>query len=820
MATYEQVLAGQNQAEEQNISRTIQYNAQRQSEDRQASIDKLRAVGHFSKALDGFIQDTVDRNIEDEKERGKLLAIEEDFETQEGDGILNIPIEEQEQYYADKESIKANKKELNEEANKVIEKGGSYQDANDVSNLSGWALYSYVQQKSKIAADNYEDWLKGEMNNNDTLKLNVNGVEFTPSTAETLDQKNVAMKALRRQYVRDNELLDVNRSLLADEEVGFYDKVHSAHKNLRKEYETEQDIDDGIRIRQDAIEQFRVNKDFALLLGEIKRTRKPDGSNYNRKEALDETFKILKDLALTGDITVDELAALQEQEVTINGETYKAGRWRKRWAQLALDITEAQKDAMGAEQDQFEMQGDKYIDDIQAKEAELDKENKRYSEAEIDEMIANWDPRWGKVDGYLTDLKTRSTEDGIDDDLIKIFEEKIRNKQPIYQTDVNKLNDSKKWAEWTKVAKEAANQDLLKAEATLRDESIKGIIESAFFKDVERPSGEMWRAANTQAIEAYNILYETERKNHETSAETHAAVMKELKPRIIGKEFNVWEWDKPENATTDQTYFKNKKVALAAYKLDPDYITRSVIPGTEEALKEYISSNGTKVPRIYEDLAVAVNKDNPDNPISPSGLAYLQARAAGNDVENIKSEIDKEIDELPKHVRQTLLRHPDQYKVARAKLELLKEDGDISYNDIEYLIDEVVQMDIDKDNKTKPIDKKLEPRIGDWKDIEGIGYVVWDGEEWLRKGNKGRYRTPYKGNVENYRDIDNYVKPYDGNYTGDIPLGAWYKLPNAIGYAVWDGKNWVRSGNKTRAAQYEGEVTELIDVDGEVKKLS
>ena len=65
MATYEQVLAGQTQAEASNISRTIQYNAQRQSEDRQASLDKLRAVGHFSKSLDGFIQDTVYKNIED-----------------------------------------------------------------------------------------------------------------------------------------------------------------------------------------------------------------------------------------------------------------------------------------------------------------------------------------------------------------------------------------------------------------------------------------------------------------------------------------------------------------------------------------------------------------------------------------------------------------------------------------------------------------------------------------------------------------------------------------------------------------------------------
>ena len=55
MSTYEQVLAGQNQAEESNVSRTIQYNAQRQSEDRQASYNKLQAIGHFSKSLDTFI---------------------------------------------------------------------------------------------------------------------------------------------------------------------------------------------------------------------------------------------------------------------------------------------------------------------------------------------------------------------------------------------------------------------------------------------------------------------------------------------------------------------------------------------------------------------------------------------------------------------------------------------------------------------------------------------------------------------------------------------------------------------------------------------
>ena len=265
MATYEQVLAGQTQAEEQNITRTIQYNAQRQSENRRAALDKLKAGRHLSKALDGFIDHTFEVTKEEDLLRGKLASIEEDLELKEGTGIINLPVEDQEEYYANKEGIKANKKELNEAANQVVEQGGSYQDANDVSNLSGWALYGYVQQKSKIAADNYEDWLKGEMNNNDKLKLNVNGVEFTPSTADTLDQKNVAMKALRRQYIRNNELLDVNRALLDDDDVGFYDKVASAHKTLSKEYETDQDIDDGIRIRNEAQKDFEVNKDLSLI---------------------------------------------------------------------------------------------------------------------------------------------------------------------------------------------------------------------------------------------------------------------------------------------------------------------------------------------------------------------------------------------------------------------------------------------------------------------------------------------------------------------------------------------------------------------------
>ena len=123
-------------------------------------------------------------------------------------------------------------------------------------------------------------------------------------------------------------------------------------------------------------------------------------------------------------------------------------------------------------------------------------------------MINNWNPQWGKVDSYLTDLKTRSTEDGIDDDVIKILKEKIKKKQPIYQTDVNRINDAEKWAKWTKIAKEGGS---LESEEALRDYAVKGVIETAFFEGVERPSGEMWRAANSQATEEYNDLFQIKR---------------------------------------------------------------------------------------------------------------------------------------------------------------------------------------------------------------------------------------------------------------------------------------------------------------------
>ena len=75
--------------------------------------------------------------------------------------------------------------------------------------------------------------------------------------------------------------------------------------------------------------------------------------------------------------------------------------------------------------------------------------------------------------------------------------------------------------------------------------------------------------------------------------------------------------------------------------------------------------------------------------------------------------------------------------------------------------------------------------------------------------------------IDNYRDIDGYFKPTFKAESGNPKLGAWKKIPNAIGYFVWDGKEWVRSGQKGRGNEFEGDIENFrdIDLDETIKKL-
>ena len=227
--SYRDVLNNLTQGEQRNADRARSYDQDMIASERQRDLQRLNALQGFSRKLDQFVQDKYKRDDAQLQKDMELKAIEEHLEAKEQTGNPNISEEVNAEYLENRDTILQNDKALAKTANSALEQGASFQEAKQIHNLSGAGLYYYVRAKSKIAADGYEDWITGEMNNNKTLELEVNNIKFTPATAETLDQKNVAMKALRREYMRQNDLGSVNPALLNDESVGFFNNVINAH---------------------------------------------------------------------------------------------------------------------------------------------------------------------------------------------------------------------------------------------------------------------------------------------------------------------------------------------------------------------------------------------------------------------------------------------------------------------------------------------------------------------------------------------------------------------------------------------------------------
>tara|TARA_R100000329_G_scaffold98567_1_gene81438 strand:- start:3965 stop:6175 length:2211 start_codon:yes stop_codon:yes gene_type:complete len=692
--SYKEVLRNLSAGEQRNADRFREIESVRLAEDRERGRERLAALSTFSDTLDGFVKSKAEDFKEKEILRGKLAFIEQDIESKEATGKVDIPQEDIYDYESNLATITKNKEDLDSVAVEVLEDGGSFQQADEISNLSGWALYSFVQQKSKIAADNYEDWLKGEMINNEDIKLEVNGKEFTPKTAETLDQKNIAMKALRRQYLLEQNLTDVNRALLDDKNVGFYDKVQSAHKNIMKDYEKNDAIDKSFKVREDAVNSFAINKNFKILLDSVKRTVDENNKPYSRAEALDEVFTILTDMAKTGQLTEDDLKAIQEQEIMIDGKPYKVSRWKTRWLKLGDEVTEYQNEVIENEIKQQELKGDKFTQDVLKEEAELKKDGKRFTEEQIKEKLNQWDPQWGTVPTKLKDILDRTEEDRDDEGIIEDLEFRQRRNLPINQEDVDKIKDTELWNTWSKKVTQSNATSLKKEEVTNFTNRLNTRLKNKFKLKNDgdtKPNG-YWDYHDNALADFHRIYKDNVDKFGKEKAFDIAKkqVLDNLdeEVKIDGVTYDYYE----QAIDPDPEMTLNKDLEIATYAIKTNgskAITKSVLPGTEDYLKRFIDSDGKDLPEIYQLIANQHNRTKYP-PVSATDIARQQASLVGKD-EIPKSEIEKQLDELPEYIRSKLLVHPDQERVNRAKIDLLAEDGDISYNDVQFLIDEVAE---------------------------------------------------------------------------------------------------------------------------------
>ena len=191
-------------ADESNfISLSNQYGQDRLRLDEADQERQLKSISAFSTKLsEHLIREKKKENKRLEKE-GEIDAIEDEIEKQEKNGDPGISQETIDAYKKGVEQLQKNKTAFDGAALDVLDQGGSFEESQQVKEMSGWRLYGYTKQKAIMAGDNYKAWMEGEMSNNNDLQISYGGRDFTPSQAQTLPEKSVAMGALRRNYLED-----------------------------------------------------------------------------------------------------------------------------------------------------------------------------------------------------------------------------------------------------------------------------------------------------------------------------------------------------------------------------------------------------------------------------------------------------------------------------------------------------------------------------------------------------------------------------------------------------------------------------------------
>ena len=593
--SYRRVLDNLTQGEQRNADRAARFDQNMITHERNRDLQQLDAIKGFSKSLDTFVQDKYKRDDEQLQKDMELKVAEEHLEAKEQTGDPNISEEVNAEYVLNRDSIFNNEKELAKTANSALEQGATFQEAKQIHNLSGAALYYYVRAKSKIAADGYDDWIAGEMKNNETLKLEANGVEFTPQTAETLEQKKIAMKALRREYMRQNDLGSVNPALLNDESVGFYDKAISSHDKLYKEYEKDDSIKTGIDDRLEAANQFKIDKNFESLMGKIKITAQESGEGFSYSDALDETFDVIKNSVLNGDIDLKDLEAIKNQKITVDGKETTVGRWKTRWRDLETELAEESKKIAEARLDKFkaakkDIEADWKELEVSSEDAISDEDKAKYIKRWTSETGEENPPDW--MNDYLTE------EDNDDTSLLDFhLDVQAGGRGYLIEADLYGMSKAVKKKYKTKVK---SDQDVLKDNAfkSKADRSIKAVLKTITDKSAEDSDAE-YDNALTNAEADYEIEY-MNALQYTDPEKAHQIALQVVKDNFAGEDGKITKND-------DQgIYFKKKRVDpkkdKEAYK-EMREVWDHIEKADPDDLIDYLKTN--KLPHVDEHLELA-----------------------------------------------------------------------------------------------------------------------------------------------------------------------------------------------------------------------
>ena len=373
------------------------------------------------------------------------------------------------------------------------------------------------------------------------------------------------------------------------------------------------------------------------------------------------------------------------------------------------------------------------------------------------------------IDLPSTVLNSITEESKVQEQVVKELTDKFINSEPISLNDLKGIEEPNVFAQWKNRVDTSDEWSLSSTDSNR--------IKTDFFKTrLEGHSEIATYTANDQA-EVLNLaegdlrIYFAEEYGNEPN---RAVALEKAKARVYTKIDNGhYKKLLNEGVPFDNTYSKKLQVAKEYVGNYPNKILEEVIPGSEEAL-EAAKKNPGETQLFYKQLMKSQKKVN-GKYVSARDVQNAQLALVKGE-ELIMSEFDKQIYELDNGKTLRLLKfHPDPARVLRAKISAFSDDEVIAYDEIDHLLPEAINVPMAKSGQNvinEAVETGnihtlgvLEPRVGDWRELPGafrIGYAVYDGENWVYSSMRNTEGQKYSGPINDYLGQDGYYYPFDG----------------------------------------------------------
>ena len=486
-----------------------------------------------------------------------------------------------------------------------------------------------------------------------------------------------------------------------------------------------------------------------------------------------------------GTINIDKFESVLFGEVTAKGDKTRilidklgGGEENRLWAESVLnEIENAKKGIFENKALIRENYAKKFVEDIQKIE---DGQETRMTKLEYAQYVStNWDIKQGGSN--LPEIvKNRLSKESGDDILIKAqLDYKLNKGIPITKEEVLKLSDPFVEAQYLpKIADGGNTLAPSKDFQALAKNQFKGYATKHAKQEgvaVGRESTQ-WNNIIENAEREYPLLFEKHMKTADSAVDAHILALGDIEKKTFAGAYDKLVANRSKNKQRNIDLIKAEEHIKT---IDPNIINTGLIYGSEEVIKEAVELPTGQTHLFYDQLA------NKIPGVTGAEIQYKQVEIFNkmNGLEKpIKSDLLLAYEKLDPQVQFYLSHHTSPAKVARAKIEAFKDDAQIDYDEISFLLPaakEALTETIKKDPAAfarnlsteefsnlepemqesilgpTPQLGKLEPRKGDWQRTEQGTFIVWNGKQWVERGvfATGK-KEPFQGEINEYLDKD------------------------------------------------------------------